>query len=127
MVLVEVLVVLEVQGGEREAMGEAAGRDPHVVDRSWSSAQDGCGGQSPPGGGYCLVAGQYRDVGQPVSEFLAAMLAPVADLRPLGQLSEGNEGDQRFAADQSRSKRTGERALVQQRGDIGVQDGRVHG
>jgi len=32
-VLVEVLVVLEVQGGERDAMGEAAGRDPHVVDR----------------------------------------------------------------------------------------------
>ncbi len=38
MVLVEVLVVLEVQGGERDAMGEAAGRNPHVVDRPRSPA-----------------------------------------------------------------------------------------
>jgi len=53
--------------------------------------------------------------------------APVADLCPLGQLSEGHEGDQRLAADQAGSKRPGERAPVQQRGDIGVQDGRVHG
>jgi transposase len=111
---------------ERYAMGEAAGRDLHVVDWPWSPAQDGCRGQSSPGGGYRLVAGQYRDAGQPVSEFLAAVLAPGADLRPLGRLPEGNEGDQRFAAGQARSKRAGERALVQQRGDIGVQDGRVH-
>ena len=82
---------------------------------------------SRPGGGYRLVAGQYRDAGQPAGEFLAAALAPVADLRPLGQLSEGHEGDQRLAADQAASKRPGERAPVQQRGDIGVQDGRVHG
>ena len=49
----------------------------------------------PPGGGYRLVAGQYRNAGQSAGEFLAAALAPVADLRPLGQLSEGHEGDQR--------------------------------
>jgi hypothetical protein len=30
----EVLVVFEVQGGERGFVGEAAGRDPHVVDRA---------------------------------------------------------------------------------------------
>ena len=46
---------------------------------------------------------------------------------PLGQLYEGHEGDQRLAADQASSKRPGERAPVQQRGDIGVQDGQVHG
>ena len=60
-VLVEVLVVLEVQGGERDAMGEAAGRNPHVVDRPRPPAPDGCRGQPPPGGGYRLVAGQYRN------------------------------------------------------------------
>jgi hypothetical protein len=100
-VLVEVLVVLEVQDGERDAMGEAAGRDPHVVDRSRSPASDGCRGQPPPGGGHCLIAGQCRDAGQPTGKFLAAALAPVADLRPLGRLSEGREGDQRLAADQA--------------------------
>jgi hypothetical protein len=107
-------------------MGEAAGRDPHVVDRPRSPASDGCRGQPPPSGGYCLVAGQYRNAGQLAGEFLAAVLAPVADLRPLGQLSGGYEGDQRLATDQAGSKRPGERALVQQRGDVGVQDGRVH-
>jgi hypothetical protein len=62
-VLVEVLVVLEFQGGERDAMGEAAGSNPHVVDRPRSPAPDGCRGQPPPGGGCRLVAGQYRNAG----------------------------------------------------------------
>ena len=52
---------------------------------------------------------------------------PSCDLRPLGQLSEGHEGDQRLAADQAGGKRPGKRSLVQQRGDISVQDGWVHG
>jgi hypothetical protein len=126
-VLVEVLVVLEVQGGERDAMGEAAGRNPHVVDRPRSSALDGYCGQSAPGDGYCLITGQHSDVGQPAGEFLAAVLAPVADLRPLGQLSEGHKGDERLAADQASGKRPGECSLVQQGGDIGIQDDWVHG
>jgi hypothetical protein len=88
-------ILLEVQGGERDAMSEAAGRDPHVVDRPWPPALDGCRGQSAPGGGDRLVSGQYRNAGQPTGEFLAATLAPVADLRPLGQLSEGHNGEQR--------------------------------
>src|SRR5262249_36729871 len=49
------------------------------------------------------------------------------DLGPFGQLAEGHEGDQRFTADQAGCQRTGELGPVQQRGDIGVQDGRVHG
>ena len=56
-------------------MGEAAGRNPHVVDRPRSPAPDGCRGQPPPGGGYRLVAGQHRNAGQPAGEFLAAALA----------------------------------------------------
>ena len=122
MVLVEVLIVLEVQGRERYAMGEA-GRDPNVVDRPWSSTLDGRRGQSALGGGYCLVAWQYRNAGQPAGEFLAATVAPVAYLRPLCQLSKGNEGNQRLAADQAGS----ERAPMQQRGDIGIQYGWAYG
>ena len=112
--LVKVLVVFEVQGGERDAMGEATGRNPHVVDRPRAPAPDGYRGQPSPGGGYYLVAGQHRTAGQPAGELLAAALASVADLRPLGQLSEGHEGDQRLAADQAGGKRPGERAPVQQ-------------
>jgi len=104
-VLLEVLVVLKVQGGERDAMGEAAGRDPHVVDRPRSSTLDGCRGQSAPGGGYCLITGQYRDVGQPAGEFLAAVLPQlrisahlasspkvtkvISGSRPIGRVASG--------------------------------------
>ena len=69
-VLVEVLVVLEVQGGERDVMGQAAGRNPHVVDRPRAPAPDGCRGQPSPDGGYCLLAGHgstARRDSQPVS------------------------------------------------------------
>src|SRR5260370_30353084 len=95
-------------------MGEAAGRNPHVVDRPRSPAPDGCRGQPPPGGGYRLVAGQYRNSGQPAGEFLAAAVAPVADLPPLGQLSEGHEGDQRLPDPQEGSKPPSEPGPVEQ-------------
>jgi hypothetical protein len=41
--------------------------------------------------------------------------------------AQGHEGDQRLATDQAGGKRPGKRSLVQQRGDISVQDGWVHG
>jgi hypothetical protein len=45
----------------------------------------------------------------------------------LASSPKGHEGDQRLTADQAGGKRPGECSLVQQRGDIGVQDGWVHG
>jgi hypothetical protein len=62
-------------GGAGSAPPHPAGRNPHVVDRPRSPALDGCRGQPPPGGGYRLVAGQYRNAGQPAGEFLTAALA----------------------------------------------------
>lgn len=56
-----------------------------------------------------------------------APLAPVTDLGPLGQLAERDEGDHGFTADQPRGQRPGELTPVQPRGDIGVQDDRIHG
>ena len=99
----EVLVVFKVQGGERDFVGEAAGRDPHVVDRAGSPASGGCCGQAPPDGGYSFIAGQDGDARQPGGQFPAAVRAPVADLGPLGQLTESYEGDEWFAADQARA------------------------
>ncbi|WP_199921365.1 hypothetical protein [Streptomyces bicolor] len=51
----------------------------------------------------------------------------MADLGPLGQFTEGHEGDQRLAADQPGCERAGELALVGQRGDVGVEDDGLHG
>jgi hypothetical protein len=109
----EVLVVFEVQGGERDFVGEAAGRDPHVVDWAGPPPQAGCCGQAPPDGGDGLIAGQDRDARQPSGQFPAAVGTPAADLCPLGQLTERDEGDERFAADQARGQRPGELAPVQ--------------
>jgi hypothetical protein len=108
----EVLVVLEVQRCEGHFVGEAAGGDPHVVDRPGSSAQAGLCGQAAPDGGDCLVAGQDGDAGEPTSQFLAAVKTPMADLGPLGELAERYEGDERLAADQARGQRPGEPAPV---------------
>jgi hypothetical protein len=109
----EVLVVLEVQRGERRFVDEAAGRDPYVVDRAGPPAPAGCCGQAPPDGGDGLIAGQDRDARQPAGEFPAAVCTPAADLCPLGQLTESDEGDERFAADQARGERPGELAPVE--------------
>jgi len=56
MMLLEILVILEIQRRKRCLVGEAAGRDPHVVNRTRTSALDGCCSQAPPDGSYCLVA-----------------------------------------------------------------------
>jgi hypothetical protein len=109
----EVLVVLEVQGGERRFVGEAAGRDPHVVDRAGPPAPAGCCGQAPPDGGDGLIAGQDGDARQPGGQFPAAVGTPAADLGPLGQLTESDEGDEGFAAGQARGQRPGELPLVE--------------
>jgi hypothetical protein len=107
----EVLVVLEVQRDER-FVGEAAGCDLHVVDRAGPPASAGCCGQAAPGGGDGFIAGQDGDARQPCGQF-PRRWALAADLGPLGQLTESDEGDERFAADQARGQRTGELAPVQ--------------
>jgi hypothetical protein len=125
MMLAEAFVVLEVQGGERHIVGEAAGSDPHVVDRAGSAAASGRGGQSAPGRGHGLITGQHGDLGQPRGQFAAAALAPVADLGPPGQLAERDERDQHLAADQPGGQRSGQRSLLQPRAGIRVQDCRI--
>src|ERR1017187_6786404 len=82
MMLLEVLVILEVQRCERYFMGEAARRDPHVVDRTRASALECCCGQAAPDGTYRLIAWQHGNAGQPSGQFLAAVGAPVADFSP---------------------------------------------
>jgi hypothetical protein len=52
-------------------------------------------------------------VSQPAGQFPAAVGTPAADFGPLGQLTERDEGDERFAADQARGQRPGKFAPVQ--------------
>ena len=61
-----------------------------------------------PDGGHGLIAGQDRDARQLAGQFPAAVGTPAADLGPLCQLTERDEGDERFAADQARGQRPGE-------------------
>jgi hypothetical protein len=47
-------------------------------------------------------------------------------LCPLRELAEGHKGDQRPAVDQSGGQRPNELALVDQRGNVGVENDRLH-
>jgi hypothetical protein len=78
----EVLVVFEVQGGERRFVGEAAGRDPHVVDRAGPPALAGGCGQAPPDGGDGLIPGQDGDARQPGGQFPRGGGYPSGGSRP---------------------------------------------
>lgn len=98
--LTEVLVVLEVQGGERQVVAQAAGCYPHVVDGPRPSSLDGGRRESAPGSGDRFVTGYDSHSCQPGGQLAPAALAPVADLCPRGQLAEGDESNERLAADQ---------------------------
>jgi hypothetical protein len=56
-VLGEILEILEVQRREREAVREAACRDPRVIYRPWPTALGGGSGQLAPDAGDTLAAG----------------------------------------------------------------------
>lgn len=104
MVRPEVLVVLQVERGQGQVVGQAAGGDPHVVDRTGSAALDARGRQPAPHRRDRLVAEEDWDSGEPVGQFLPAAGTPVPDLGPLGQLAKGDEGDQRPPADEPRGQ-----------------------
>ena len=127
MMLFEILVVLQIQCRERHLIGQAAGCHPHVVDRPRPSALDSSSGQAAPDRGGRFVAGQNRDAGQPACQFLTPPSTPVTDLGLLGQLTVSDEGDQWLMAGKTSGKWARELAPVQQRGDISVENGRVHG
>ena len=88
-------------------------RDLQVVDRAGSRAPGGCCGQAPPDDGDGFIAGEEGDARQPGGQFPAAVGSPVADLGPLGQLTERDEGDEWFAAGQVGGQRPAELAPVQ--------------
>jgi len=123
----EIHEVLEIQGGERQVIRQAASCDPHVI-RGTGPPSVRPGGREPsPGGGHCFVTGKNRNARQPVRQRLAIVCAPLPDLRPLRQLPKGDERDDGLSADQASRQRTGELSLVNQGRDIGVEDYRLHG
>jgi hypothetical protein len=52
---------------------------------------------------------------------------PNGDLHPLDQFTVRHKRDQRLPADQTTGQRTGELALKNERGDVGVKNNRLHG
>lgn len=89
----EVSEVLDVEGCEREIAGEAAGGDPAVVDRSWSTPLLCVRLELSPGSGDALAVGEDQGSSQERLHAGRAFRAPTSDQRPLGQLADGDEGD----------------------------------
>lgn len=111
MCLLEVPVVLEAKGGQRQVVCEAAGGDPHVVRQLWSSGLLPGGGEPASSCGDGFIAEEHGDTGEPVSHFLPAASTPVPDFGPLGEFAIGDEGDHGPTADEPDAQRAGERAL----------------
>lgn len=74
----EVFEVLDVECGEREVQGEAAGGYPGVVGRPWAAALDGASGDSTPGSCDGVVAVDDADTIQPRGEGRATPGSPVS-------------------------------------------------
>jgi hypothetical protein len=90
LVLGEVCVVLGVQCGERQLSGEAARRDPGVVDRPRPPAEAGVCLLTPDPGGV-EAGGEDDDAGEEGLETGATLWSPAVQVRPLGQLADGNK------------------------------------
>lgn len=106
--------------------GDAAGRDPAVVDRAWAAAQ-------PPGG--LDVAPDDRGVDGGVQDddaaeervqARAAGVAPAVEVRPLRELADGHEGDRETAPGDQAVEMIGQPCFEDRGGDVGVDDDSGH-
>lgn len=99
-VLGEVFEVLDVQGGERQVVDQAASGDPGVVLRSWPAALCGVGGDLAPGSGDLVGVGEGGARSQPSCEVSAPRSGPLAHGGPPDEFAKGDEGDAGLRADE---------------------------
>jgi len=92
-VLGEVGEVLEVQRCQRQLADQTACRDPRVVCWPWSTPELGVGLKLSPHAGHGFAVGKHEESGQEGLHASLALWPPVAHQRPLGQLTNGDEGD----------------------------------
>jgi hypothetical protein len=122
----EVLEVPTVEGDQRKVVGDTAGGDPAVVDRSRAPASLRRSDHSCPRRGYEPIAGEDGDRAEPATQLVAPALAPGAHLSPLHQLSDGHEADDEGGADESVCHVVGECLALESRRDVRVDDERRH-
>ena len=121
-VLGEVGVVLDVECGEGQLAGDAAGGDPGVVDWSGSAAESGLGLDLAPYRCCAEAAGQDDDAGEEGLKAGSPLWSPAVQACPLGQFADGDEGDREPLTGQWAGEGVGQLALEDGRGDVGVDD-----
>lgn len=98
----EVGEVLDVERRERQPIGDAAGRDPCVVNWPGPASFGRGSRQFTPHRPDALAARDHRLIGQPVIQHGPVTGSPPPEPGPLGQFAHRYEGDQRLLASQAR-------------------------
>jgi hypothetical protein len=124
--LSKVAEVLDVEGGQRQVVSQAASGNPGVILRPWSASPFRGRGELSPHHGDVISAMQDRKPLQPPGHPLPPQLAPLPPLRPLCQLALRDERDSWFATDQPGKQRRRERTPEAAGSDVGVQDNPAH-
>lgn len=88
----EVFLVFDVAGSQRDAVGEAAGGHPGVIQRAWTASEAGICGDDAPGPGYIMVAVEDVLACEPPVQHLSAVWSPLALLDPPGQFAQSHKG-----------------------------------
>jgi hypothetical protein len=100
LVLGEVFEVLDVEGRQRQAVGERTGRDPRVVGGPRPATSDGVRGDLAPGASDIVAVWKDDQSVEPVPQGVTVAPAPLSKFGPLGQFAERYERDARLFADE---------------------------
>jgi len=124
--LYKVGIVFCVSSRQWQTLGEAACGDPGVVGVSVAAGVAGGGGKAAPGPGDFVVVAEDGDGGDPVADAVDALGAPATGDLPLGQFTDGHEGDADRRPGEGGEDRRGEAAADEVRGDVGIDDDEAH-
>ena len=122
LILLEVLEVGAVVGHEWDIGSEAAGRHPHVVQRSEPAAPLGRGREPCPLRAHLPVHRHDRDGREPAIKLCSARSSPRPNLGPLQQLAYRHEAQRDGHADQRLGDGPGELTLLKAGSSVGVEN-----
>jgi hypothetical protein len=127
LVLDEIGVVLGVERHQRNAVADATRHHPRVVMGSRPAATLGPAGKPSQGPPHFWVVGHEGAPVAPRVEASTRGSTRAADLRPLGQFSEGDEGQPHSSAGDVLVNQGWGSVLLKNRSDISADDDVHHG
>lgn len=113
----EILIVLHVHRRQGQVLGQAAGRDPGVIDRPRPAVELAPPGDRAPQPSSLHTAVDHNQATEPVIQRPPVPRPPGPQLRPLGHLPDGHIGHAPGPIHQERDEIRGQTPAEGQRGD----------